>query len=117
MNIFGDSAIQSSKSGRTRKSGLVPMSRHEGLRIYSWYSLPDLKHEQKRFIRSPSLSVPAMALFSQFYQTVTIGMMTVRQILTSVLAVYFQVLVTEENIINDQNFQIVLSDHLEVRFV
>ena len=29
MNIFGDSVIQSLKSGKTRESGLVPMSRQE----------------------------------------------------------------------------------------
>ena len=31
LNIFGDSVIQSLKSGNTRKSGLVPMSRQEKL--------------------------------------------------------------------------------------
>ena len=36
------------------------MSRQENLRIYSWYFLPDLKHDQKRFICIPSLNVPEM---------------------------------------------------------
>ena len=36
---------------KTRKSGLVPVSRQKNLRIYFWYSLPDLKHDQKHFIR------------------------------------------------------------------
>ena len=31
LNIFGDSVIQSLKSGKTRKSGIVPMSRQERL--------------------------------------------------------------------------------------
>ena len=31
VNIFGDSVIQSLKSGKTRKSGLVPMSRQENV--------------------------------------------------------------------------------------
>ena len=47
------------------------------------------------FIRMPSSNVPEMsplyALFSQINQTVTIETMTVRNILTSVLATYFQV--------------------------
>ena len=50
LNLAGECVIQSLKSGKTRKSGLVPMSRQENLRIYSWYSLPDLKHDQKGFI-------------------------------------------------------------------
>ena len=51
----------------------------ENTRIYSWYSLPDLKYEQKRFIRTPSSNVLEMRLsgtFSQFYQTVTMVTMT-----------------------------------------
>ena len=48
LNIFKDSLMQSSKSGETRKSG------RKNLRIYSWYSLSDLKQQQKRFIRIPS---------------------------------------------------------------
>ena len=31
LNIFGDSVIQNLKSGKTRKSGLVSMSRKENL--------------------------------------------------------------------------------------
>ena len=55
MNIFGDSGIQSLKSGKTRKSGLVPMSRQEKLRIYFWCSLPYLKHDKKPLIHILSL--------------------------------------------------------------
>ena len=71
------------------------MSRQENLRIYSWYSLPVLKHDQKRFIRIPSLNVPEMRPLGSFWsisQTVAMETMTVRNILTSVLAMYFQVL-------------------------
>ena len=28
--------------------------------IYSWYSLPDLKHDRERFIRIPLLNIPEM---------------------------------------------------------
>ena len=31
LNIFGDSVIQSLKSGETRESGLIPMSRQKKL--------------------------------------------------------------------------------------
>ena len=65
------------------------------MRIYSWYSLPVLKHYQQHVIRIASLNVPEMAfwaLFGQFYQMVTMETMAVRNILISVLAMYFQVL-------------------------
>ena len=55
------------------------MSRQGNLRIYSWYSLPDLKHDQKCFIRIPSLNVPEirpLGTFSQFHQMVAMGTMT-----------------------------------------
>ena len=71
----------------------------KNLRIYSWYSLPDLKHDQKCFIRISLLNVPEMrplGTFGQFYQMVTKETTTVTKILTSALPVYF----------NDQNFQI-----------
>ena len=42
------------------------MSRQENLRIYSWYSLPDLKHDQKRFIRIPSNNYPEMRSLGTF---------------------------------------------------
>ena len=44
-NIFGDSVIQSLRSGKTQKSGLVPMSRQEKL---ADLFLLDLKYDQKR---------------------------------------------------------------------
>ena len=54
--ISADTVIQILKNGKTRKSGLVPMSRQENLRIYSWYSLPGLKQNQKHVIRISSLN-------------------------------------------------------------
>ena len=59
----------------------------KNVRIYFWYPLPDLKHDQKDFIRIPSLKVQEMrlwALFSQFYQMVTMKTMTVTKLLISV---------------------------------
>ena len=95
LNILGNSVIQSLKRGKRRKSGLAPMSRQENVRIYFWCSLPYLKHDKKPFIRIPSLNVAEMrplGTFSQFFQTVTMERMTVRNISTSVLAMDFQVL-------------------------
>ena len=86
MNIFGDAVIQSLRSGKTRK--------RKNLQIYFWCSLPDLKHDKKRFIRIPSLNVQEMRPFSQFYQMVAMETLTVR---------HHQV--AGENVINDQNFQ------------
>ena len=72
---------------------VVPMSRQGKL---ADSSLSDLKHDQKHFIRIPSLNFPEMrpseTLFSQFDQTVTMETMAVRKIETLVLAMYFQVL-------------------------
>ena len=67
----------------------------KNLRIYSWYSLPYLKHDKKRFIRIPSLSVPEMrhlGTFLSILSTVTMETMAVTKISTSVLATYLQVL-------------------------
>ena len=78
-----------------KKSSLVSMSRQKNLRIYSWYSLPALKDDQKRFIGIVSLNVTEMrpsGTFCQFYQTVTMETMTVRKISSSPFALYFQVL-------------------------
>ena len=73
-----------------------PSRERINLRIYIWYSLPDLKHEAFRFVRIPLLNAPCrnetFRHFNQFYQTVTMETMTVTKILTSVLAIYFQVL-------------------------
>ena len=66
LNISGDPVIQSLKSGKTRKSGLIHMSRQEKLADLFWYSLSDLKHDQKRFICIPSLNVPEMRLLGTF---------------------------------------------------
>ena len=65
--LFGDSVIQSLKSGKTRTNGLVPMSRQEKLAdLLPWYSLPNLKHDQKRFIRIPLLNGSENEAFRHF---------------------------------------------------
>ena len=95
LNIYGDSVIQSLKSGKHDKVALFPGRGKTNLRIYSWYYLPDIKHDQKRFICILSLNFQEMrplSIFNQFYQTVTMETMTVTKILTSVLAICFQVL-------------------------
>ena len=55
----------------------------KNLRVYSWYSLSDLKHDQKHFIRMPSPNVPEMRplgiFLGQFYQTDTVETMTVEK--------------------------------------
>ena len=48
------------KSGKIQKLASFPCRGRKNLPIYSWYSLPDLKHDQKRFIRLPSLNLPEM---------------------------------------------------------
>ena len=61
---------------------------------YSWYSLPDFKHEQKLLICISPLDIPEIRpldTFSQLYQTVIVETMTVTKILTSVFAIYSQV--------------------------
>ena len=93
LNSFDDTVIQNLKSGKTRKSGFIPMVRQEKLEDLFLVFLPDLKYHQKRFIRIPSLNVPEMwpfDTFSQFYQTVTMGTMSFRKIWTSVMAMYSQ---------------------------
>ena len=90
LNIFGDTVIQSLKVAS------FPCRGRENLRIYSWYSLPDSKHDQRCFIRIPSLNLPKtrhlVTLVMQFYQTIAMETMTVAKILTSVFAIYFHVL-------------------------
>ena len=66
MDSLEDTVIQTLKCGETRKSGLVPKSRQEKLRIYSQYSMPYLKHDQKRLIRIPSLNFPEMMPLGTF---------------------------------------------------
>ena len=94
LNILGDCVIQSLKSGKTRKSGLIPMSRQEKLAELFLVFPARLQTRPKRFISIPSLNVPKMrpsGAFSQFYQTGTMETMTVTKLSTSVLAMYFQV--------------------------
>ena len=66
LNIFGDSVIQSLKSGKTGKMVSFPCRGGETCGFFSWYSLSDLKHDQKRFIRIPSLNVPEMRPLGTF---------------------------------------------------
>ena len=70
LNVFGHTVTRSSKSGKHEKAASFPCRGRKNLRIYSWYSLLHLKHDQKRFIRIPSLNVQErrpLGTFSQFY--------------------------------------------------
>ena len=54
------------KVEKQEKVASFPSRGRKNLRIYSWYSLPDFKHDQKRFIRIPSLNVPEMRPLGTF---------------------------------------------------
>ena len=56
LNNFGNTVIQSFKSGKTGKVASFPCRERTNLWIYSWHSLPD----QKRFIPIPPLNFPEM---------------------------------------------------------
>ena len=73
MKISGDSVIQYIKSQKTQKSGLVPTSNQENLRIYSWYSLPDLSHYHRTFALSHCYLHCSTVLLSQHFFTVPIS--------------------------------------------
>ena len=45
---------------KLEKVASFPCRGRKNLGIYSWYSLPDLKHDQKRFIPILSLNIPEM---------------------------------------------------------
>ena len=64
LEYFWNSVVQSLKSGKTRKMASFSCRSRKSLRFFSWYSLPDLKHDQKRSIRIPSLNVPEMSLLA-----------------------------------------------------
>ena len=49
------------------------MLREKNLRIYAWYSLSDLKHDQKRSVRFPSLIVPEMRPLGTFWSILSSG--------------------------------------------
>ena len=66
LKIFGDSVIQSLKSGKQEKAASFPCRSRKNLRIYSWYSLSHLKHNHKRFCRILSLYVPEMRPLGTF---------------------------------------------------
>ena len=66
MSIFGDSVVQSLKSGKHEKVAYFPGRDKKNLQIYSRCSLPDLKHDKKHFIRIPSLNVPEMRPLGTF---------------------------------------------------
>ena len=77
VNIFGDTVIESLKTGENSKKWPQGM---KNLRIYSWCFLPGLKHDQKYFIRIPSFNCPEMrplCTLSQSYQAVTMETITV----------------------------------------
>ena len=50
-----------------------PCRRKKNLQIYSSYSLPDPKHNQKRFIRIPSVGVPEMRPIDTFQSILSNG--------------------------------------------
>ena len=81
FNSFGDNVIESLKSGKNvKKWSRSNVKARKNLQIYSWYSLPDFKHDQRHFIQISSSNIPEMrpfALFSQFYKTVTMETMIV----------------------------------------
>ena len=87
---------QSLKSGKTRKSGLVPMSKQEKLTdlslIFPTTLETWLKVFRSYYFIKRSRNEAFKALFSQFYQTVAMETMTFRKISISLLAMYFQVL-------------------------
>ena len=63
LNNFGDTWIQTLKSGKTRKSGLFRMSMQEKL---AELFLADLKYDQKRFVHIPSLNFPEIRPLGTF---------------------------------------------------
>ena len=67
----------------TKKWPRSPRQARKILQINSWYSLLDLKRDQKCLIRVPLLNFPEMRppdIFSQFYQMVTMGTLTITKI-------------------------------------
>ena len=58
--ILEDSVIQNLKIEKQETVALFPCRGRKNLRIYSWYSLSDLKHDQKRFIHILSLRLSFM---------------------------------------------------------
>ena len=88
--------MQSSKSGKTRKSGLVLMSRQGKfadlfLVFPVWLETWPKAFHLYSFFKC-SRNEAFKPFFSQFDQRVAMEMMTVRNIATSVLAMYFQIL-------------------------
>ena len=53
-----DTVIQRTESGKIRKVASFPCRGRKILRVYFWYSLPDLKHDVKHFISIPLLNFP-----------------------------------------------------------
>ena len=66
LNIFGDTVVQSLKVENTIKWPGSYVKVEKNLWIYSWYSLPDLKHAQERFICIPLLNFPEMRPLGTF---------------------------------------------------
>ena len=115
LNIFGDTVVQSLKSRKTRKVASFPFRDRKNLWIYSWYSLPDLKHHQKRFIRIPSFNFPEMRPLGTFWSILSNGYLgnddryknldfSFGYVFKSSVTHYHQI--AGEKVIKDQNFQI-----------
>ena len=66
LNILGNTVIQSLKSRKIQKGCSVSCRGRRNLWIYSLYSLPDSKHDQKFYIRILSLHLPEMRPLGTF---------------------------------------------------
>ena len=55
------------KAGNKKKVASLPCRGRKNLQIYSCYFLPDLRYDQKHFIRIPPLNVPEMRPLGTFY--------------------------------------------------
>ena len=55
------------------KVASFPCRGRKNLRVYSWYTMPDLKHYQKRFICISSLNVPEMKPLGTFKSILSNG--------------------------------------------
>ena len=110
---------------KNKQMASFPCRSRKELRIYSWYSLPDLKDDQKRFIRIPSLDVQEMGHLNTFYLILSNGYhgnddrynnvdFGFSYVFASSMTVQSSVTISSDRtkVINDQNFQIFVSDHL-----
>ena len=87
--------------------------------------MPNLKHDQTRFIRIPSLGIPEMRSSGTFYQTVTMERMTIRQnssslwlcVSSSMTVQSFIPIKWHEKKLSMKSFQIFASDHFKFKFL